>query len=93
MLHQSFLEFLVLVAEFPVLEGHLILTQSCPSAPVFLTACFSKAISETMKKSIKTYSLIIHSYGEIANMGATCQNFGPHFNPHGVGHGTKSFRV
>jgi hypothetical protein len=43
----------VLVADFPVLEAHVTLTQSSPTAPVFLTACFSKPVAESLKKSVK----------------------------------------
>jgi len=40
--------FTEMVAEFPLLEGRLTLSQSVPPAPVFLTFCFSKAIAPTL---------------------------------------------
>ena len=47
----KFVSFAELVAEFPLLEGRLTLSQSVPPAPVFLTFCFSKTIAPTLNTS------------------------------------------
>ena len=59
-------------------NASIILTQTNPDAPAFMTVC------ALIDDDIHTYSAIIHSFGEVAQNGKICQSFGPHYNPFGV---------